>query len=243
MGLHRRALLAGTAACIITASARAAVIKGALPWSADAINPPQQIRPGPWAFFTPDEGSAVEALMDRLIPPDDHWPGAKDAGCAVYLDRQLAGPYGTAQGLYMRPPFAEGAPTQGPQSPLTPAQRYRSGLAALAAHVKAGFAGKQVHELPAATLDDLLRAMEKGSLALVDVSSKALFEHLLKNTQEGYFADPLYGGNKDMAGWRMIGFPGARYDYRDWVSHHNERYPLPPVSIYGRAEWSAAGNG
>ena len=52
---------------------------------------------------------------------------------------------------------------------------------------------------------------------------------------EGFFADPIYGGNRDMAGWKMIGFPGARYDYRDWVSRHNERYPYPPVSIQGRA--------
>jgi gluconate 2-dehydrogenase gamma chain len=41
-----------------------------------------------------------------------------------------------------------------------------------------------------------------------------------------------------MAGWKMIGFPGARYDYRDWVSRHNERYPYPPVSIQSRAGWT-----
>ena len=57
----------------------------------------------------------------------------------------------------------------------------------------------------------------------------------MKDTREGFFADPIYGGNRDMVGWKMIGFPGARYDYRDWVSRHNERYPYPPVSIQGRA--------
>ena len=41
-----------------------------------------------------------------------------------------------------------------------------------------------------------------------------------------------------MCSWRMIGFPGARYDYRDWVNRHNERYPRPPVSIMGRADWN-----
>ena len=50
----------------------------------------------------------------------------------------------------------------------------------------------------------------------------------------GFFADPIYGGNRDMCAWKMIGFPGARYDYRDWVGRHNERYPHPPVSIGGR---------
>jgi len=56
---------------------------------------------------------------------------------------------------------------------------------------------------------------------------------------EGFFADPAYGGNRDMASWRMIGFPGARYDYRDFVSRHNETYPLPPVSILGAADWAS----
>lgn len=239
MELYRRALLAGTAMAVLSASTRASSIEGSLPWSAHAGDPPQPIKPGPWQFFAPEEGAAVEVLMDRLIPPDNKWPGAKDAGCAVYLDRQLAGPYGRSASLYMRPPFADGAPTQGPQSPLTPVDRYRSGLAALADHVRTAFVGKRIHELPPATLDDLLHAMESGRLDLGGTNGKVLFEHLLKNTQEGYFADPLYGGNRDMAGWRMIGFPGARYDYRDWVGHHNERYPLPPVSIYGRSDWSA----
>jgi gluconate 2-dehydrogenase gamma chain len=55
---------------------------------------------------------------------------------------------------------------------------------------------------------------------------------------EGFFADPIYGGNRDMAGWKLVGFPGARYDYRDWVERHNEAYPLPPVSIMGRSDWT-----
>jgi gluconate 2-dehydrogenase gamma chain len=56
---------------------------------------------------------------------------------------------------------------------------------------------------------------------------------MLQNTMEGFFADPLYGGNKGMAGWKMVGFPGARYDYRDHVDKHNVPYPRGPVSIYG----------
>ena len=75
--------------------------------------------------------------------------------------------------------------------------------------------------------------MEEGTLKLNGTSSAPFFGMLLKNTKEGFFADPVYGGNRDMAGWNMIGFPGARYDYRDWVEHHNERYPLPPVGIGG----------
>jgi len=61
----------------------------------------------------------------------------------------------------------------------------------------------------------------------------AFFEQILNNTREGFLSDPVYGGNRGMVGWQMIGFPGARYDYRDWVERHNERYPLPPVGIGG----------
>ena len=58
------------------------------------------------------------------------------------------------------------------------------------------------------------------------------------DANEGFFADPVYGGNRDMVGWKMIGYPGARYNYLDWVERHNERFPLPPVSLIGRADWS-----
>ncbi len=75
-----------------------------------------------------------------LIPPDARIAGGKDAGCATFIDRQLAGPYGRAEGLYMRPPFMPGAATQGYQAPEAPAMRYRAGLKALTDYVKTAFA-------------------------------------------------------------------------------------------------------
>ncbi len=180
----------------------------------------------------------VEALVDRLIPPDPNTPGGKEAGCAVFIDRQLAGPYGEARGLYMRPPFQDGDPQQGYQSPLTPAMRYRRSLAALDKYCQASFAGKRFHELPPDQQDKLIAGLQSGTVKLENVSGRGFFELLLQNTQEGFFADPVYGGNRDMAGWKMIGFPGTRYDYRDWVERHNEKYPLPPVGITGRTEWT-----
>jgi gluconate 2-dehydrogenase gamma chain len=126
-GVSRRELLVTTAISLIfsTTSASALVVKGGLPWSANAGAPPTPVQPGPWVYFTAEEGAAIEALVDRLIPPDAQTPGGKDAGCAVFIDRQLAGPYGKAEGLYMRGPFADGTPQQGGQSSLTPAARYR----------------------------------------------------------------------------------------------------------------------
>ena len=75
-------------------------------------------------------------------------------------------------------------------------------------------------------------------LKLEGVDGKAFFEQTIKDMQQGFFADPIYGGNRDMAGWRMIGYPGSRYNYLDWVHRHNERFPLPPVSMTGRADWT-----
>jgi gluconate 2-dehydrogenase gamma chain len=195
------------------------------------------VKPGPWAYFSPEEGAAVEALVDRLIPPDPQTPGGKDAGCAVFIDRQLAGEYGRAQGRYMRPPFLDGSPQQGNQSPLTPAALYRQALGALAQYCRERYVGKTVGDLSAEQQDALLTGLEKGEIALPGSNGRLFFAQLLENTQEGFFADPVYGGNRDMVGWKLIGFPGARYDYRDWVGRHNERYPLPPVGITGRPEW------
>jgi gluconate 2-dehydrogenase gamma chain len=238
--LSRRALLTSTAALLVagTTAGRARTLSGGLPWEPGTATPPIAVRPGPWMFFTSDEAALVEAAVDRLIPPDERGPGGKDAGCAVYIDRQLAGPYGRAEGLYMKPPFVPGAITQGYQLPDAPAARYRAGLKALADYVSSSFSGKAFGGLSASDQDKVLAGLESGSIKLKDVNSADFFALLLGNTEEGFFADPIYGGNRDMAGWKLIGFPGARYDYRDWVERHNERYPLPPVSIMGRSDWT-----
>ena len=232
----RRALLASTAMLLVAPAASARTLAGGtgMPWRPFAGDPPQAAKPGPWVFFNPEEGAAVEALVDRLIPPDPETPGGKDCGCAVFIDRQLAGAYGRAQGLYMSPPFLPATPEQGLQAPSTPAQLYRRTLAALDAFCHANYAGRRYAQLPAGEQDRIIAGMENGSLQLQGTSATPFFETLLQDTRCGFFADPVYGGNRDMAAWKMIGFPGAQYDYRDWVERHNERYPHPPISIAGR---------
>ncbi len=242
MQLSRRILLCGSAvAATLSATANAAILRGGLPWTPYAGSPPQPVGPGEWHFFTAEEGRTVEALVDRLIPPDPDTPGGKDAGCATFIDRQLAGAYGSSAALYMRPPFREGTKSQGNQSPLTPAQRYRRSLADLAAHCRAAYAGKSFDQLPGAEQDRLIHRIESGELQLDHTSGRGFFEILIKDTQHGFLADPVYGGNRGMCAWKMIGFPGARYDYREWIERHNERFPLPPVAIGGgRPDWTPA---
>ena len=85
----------------------------------------------------------------------------------------------------------------------------------------------------------MLKGLESGEIKLDGgVDSKSFFAMLLQNTKEGYFSDPIYGGNKDMAAWKMIGFPGAHYDYKEWVTRHGERVPYPPVGFKGRPGWT-----
>jgi len=236
VAIHRRDLLTGAALGLILSatSAKARIIAGALPWEPGSGTPPIPVDAGPWKFFTADEAAAVEAIVDRLIPPDADTPGGKEAGCAAFIDRELAGTYGSARRLYMRPPFTDGSPEQGPQSPLTPAARYRRGLAALDKYCRQAYGGKTFVQLSDAQQDTVLTGMQKGPIAFETVSATGFFEQILANTREGFFADPAYGGNRNMVGWKMIGFPGARYDYRDWVERHNEPYPLPPIGITGR---------
>jgi gluconate 2-dehydrogenase gamma chain len=239
MDFGRRELLTSTALFLAShVAARAGIIAGQLPWRPGAGAPPAPISPGGWVYFTPEEGAVVEALTDRIIPPDAETPGGKDAGCAIFIDRQLAGPYGRQEGLYVRPPFLKGMKQQGPQSEAGPAQQYRAAVAALNQHCRATYDGKTFDRIADADKDSLLKGLESSTLKLGAVDGNAFFEMLLKDVQEGFFADPIYGGNRDMVGWRMIGYPGARYDYRDWVGRHNERFPLPPVSITGRADWN-----
>jgi gluconate 2-dehydrogenase gamma chain len=49
--------------------------------------------------------------------------------------------------------------------------------------------------------------------------------------REGFLADPVYGGNKDMASWKMLGFPGARYDFRDYMDQKGKKQHFIPVSL------------
>jgi len=238
--LNRRTFLIAAAVWFAgtTSLTRASLVREHMPWSPFPSDEPDIVRPGPWQFFTVDEAVAMEAIADRIIPPDPETPGGKQAGCTVFLDRQLRGPYGSSAGLYRSGPFIKGSKEQGPQSPLTPAELYRKGLAGLDKYCKANNGGKGFAELAADQQDGVLKKIEAGEIAFEGIDARGFFDALLKDVPEGFFSDPIHGGNIDMVGWKMIGFPGIRYDYRDWVGRHNERYPNPPVSIMGRADWT-----
>jgi gluconate 2-dehydrogenase gamma chain len=139
-------------------------------------------------------------------------------------------PYGHGALWFMQAPFVPVAADEfGYQLAQSPRELYRLALAALAQAVQQQH-GKPFSDLAPAEQDAVLTALEAGTLAMGTVPPKAFFAQLLTNTREGYFCDPKHGGNKNMAAWRMVGFPGARGDYIDWVDQYATKYPLPPVS-------------
>lgn len=228
--LHRRSLLAAAPIGALAASASAALLTRETRHET-ALSPDALPDVAGETFLTGPERRCVGAAFDRLIPADELSMAATEAGCVTFLDRQLAGAWGTAASKYRAGPFVPGTPEQGDQSPFTPRERYRSGLRALD-DLAARNRGRPFADLPAEQQDEILKDMEAGNLG---EGLEALFALMLQNVREGYFADPLYGGNKDMVGWKLVGFPGARYDYRLEIDRPGEDLGLAPVSLMDRS--------
>ena len=111
-------------------------------------------------------------------------------------------------------------------------ETFAAGLKAVADYVKTAFAGKSFRELAPQDQDKVLAGLESGSIALKGIEGAQFFALLLQNTQEGFFADPIYGGNRDKAGWKLIGFPGAIAVHRENVEKfRDKKYTADPVSI------------
>jgi gluconate 2-dehydrogenase gamma chain len=185
-------------------------------------------------YFNADEWAFIKAAVDRLIPADEEGPGALELNVPVFIDKQMDASFGHAATWYMSAPFKPDAEALwGYQGALAPRDLYRAGIAALDAHCKQTFSGHAFAALDAGQQTQLLEDMDGGKLTLDTVSVRDFFTFLLQNTKEGYLADPMYGGNKDAAAWKMIGFPGARADFLDWVGK-DKVYPFPPVTIEGQ---------
>ncbi|TFY97196.1 gluconate 2-dehydrogenase subunit 3 family protein [Ramlibacter humi] len=239
---RRRLLTAGAVIPIAGAAAARIVQPGEMPWTEGAADvPPPAVQPAGYTWLTPAEAAFVEAAVSRLIPADELGPGAKEAGVPVFIDRQLAGEYGRGSRWYMQGPWGEGEKTQGWQTRMTPAALYRAGIREVDEAVGKEGRAAAFAKLSADDQDRWLHQLEDGKVKLPTADAKTFFELLQQNTIEGFFSDPLYGGNRDMAGWKLIGFPGARYDHTSFVKKHGEKYPLPPVAILGRPDWNPPG--
>jgi len=209
----------------------AAALPGSAVAAEAAPSEPSTYKP---SFFNAAEWAFVLAACDRLIPADDIGPGAIELGVPEFLDRHMQTPYAAGDIWYMQGPFLEAAPQFGYQGRLPLRDILRTGMAAIDKHCRDSFGGKSFAELDHTQQEDVLKSAEKGELKLDGIASKTFFTNFLNETRNGYFSDPVYGGNKGMGSWKMIGYPGMRADYVNWVGVRDKPYPLPPVDLAGR---------
>jgi gluconate 2-dehydrogenase gamma chain len=219
--------VAGTAA--VTGVAPSPAPATAAPQSAPIPAPAAQ--PEAWLTLNPTEAAFVTAAVDTLIPADDLTSSGSSCGVATFIDRQLAGAYGNGARLYRDGPFLKGKPEHGYQLALTPREYFRAGIAATNDWTRKRH-GKDFDRLADAEREAALKEMEQGKAEFPGFSSKDFFEALLTITMEGFFADPIYGGNRGMAAWKMVGYPGLPASYRDDMkTYFNKKYDKPPQSI------------
>jgi gluconate 2-dehydrogenase gamma chain len=187
--------------------------------------------PATYLVLTASEVAFISAAADTMIPADELSPSGTECGVVTFVDRQLASAWGGGAKMYRSGPFRKGKPEQGYQLPLTPRQYFAAGIAATNAWTRKAH-GKDFDRLPAKTREEILKTLEQGKAQLVDFNGKQFFEALLNIVMEGFFSDPIYGGNKDKVSWKMVGFPGLPAVYAHLIEEwRGKRYMVEPQSI------------
>ena len=174
-----------------------------MPMSAPASMP--MTGGGHGAFFNDDDARTIAAFAERLMPGAPDKPGAADAGVLNYIDLALAGAYADQQ------------------------EFYRQGLTQLDAHCMATY-GKPFRNLGPAQQDETIATLEHGKTgAFTWPAAQAFFNTVHRHTLEGLFSDPVYGGNRDFAGWRLVGFPGAQMQFTEEDMQSREAFTREPI--------------
>jgi len=185
----------------------------------------------PFVTLTSAEAAFIVAAVDTLIPADELSPSGSDCGVATFIDRQLGSAWGGGAKMYRTGPFVKGKPEQGYQLALTPREYFAAGITAANAWTRKSF-GREFDRLAAADRVAALKAMEDGKAVFENFDAKAFFGQLHAITMAGFFADPIYGGNRDKVGWKLLGFPGLPATYADKIdAYRDKRYVADPQSI------------
>jgi gluconate 2-dehydrogenase gamma chain len=206
-------------------------------------------------FFTQWEFDNVTAMAETVWPTDDLGPGARVAGVGYYIDGQLAGSWGQGHRFYLNGPFFQPQSSgHGYQIPMTPADVYRAFLPGFDVYSKTTYGNPYTALSPTqqtAALTDLQTGKASiqigGSTAFTSADFFSMFR---QNVLEGMLADPAYGGNRNMVGWKWIGFPGdpmRRNDPYEKYIFNSKPYPfadkplpLAPTSLKVTAKGAAA---
>ena len=168
-------------------------------------------------FFTKEQFQVMDEMTERIFPKTGSGPGAKELLVAYFIDHQLAGAWGTGKKEYTQGPFIQGEPTQGYQSHLNRQQVFEMGIKAIDVYSQKNYENKKFIELTDEEKDEVLTAFSEGKAEMRAVTSNYFFGLVRSATLEGAYSDPLYGGNKDMAGWKMKNFPGHQMSFLDII--------------------------
>jgi gluconate 2-dehydrogenase gamma chain len=231
--IGRRNFLKGAGAA---STAAAAALTGGLATRAEGQTPTEQAKPTtpasePLMTLTPTEAAFLGAVYDAFIPADQYSPSGTDCGLVVYIDRQLAGAWGNGARFYRAGPFLQGKPEQGYQLELTPREFFAAGIAAANEWSRRTY-GKDFDRLDPAQRDEALKTMDAGKAEFTNFNSKYFFELLYGSAMEGFFADPIYGGNRSKVSWKMVGYPGLPATYASKAEEYRgKKINLPPQSI------------
>ena len=232
--IPRRSFLKGAGAA---STAVATALSGALP--ADAQVPASAAATSPSAppaaeallTLTATEAAFLSAAYDAFIPADRLSPSGTDCGLVTFMDRQLAAAWGGGAKLYRSGPFIQGKREQGYQLSLTPREFFAAGIKAANEWTRKTY-GKDFDRLALAEREAALKAMDAGKAEFNEIDAKQFFEMLYQSAMEGFFADPIYGGNRDKVSWRMVGYPGLPATYREHMkTYFGKKYDQPPQSI------------
>ena len=223
--------LAGTAMAAGLAAEVPRPTQAATPATAPAPAAPATPAPDTLILLTATEAAFVSAAVDQFIPADALSPSGTDCGLVVFIDRALDSEWGGGAKMYRSGPYHKGKPEQGYQLALTPRQFFLTGIAEANAWSHRTY-GKEFDQLAPADQVAALKAMEAGKAKFNGIPSRAFFNMLLTMTMQGFFADPAYGGNRNAAAWKMLGFPGLPATYADvFEDYRNKRYVAPPRSM------------
>ena len=166
----------------------------------------------PLRFFTAKEARVVAAACERIFPSDDIGPGATEAGVVIFIDRQLAGPYGLDKYRYKQAPWVQSVSEHGYQGKENPQEIYRQGI-------------QNLGDFDSLPVDEQVKKLQA-------LEHTRFFQLLRTHTIEGMFCDPMHGGNAGMIGWQLVGYPGPQMSYRDEIDKHfGQAWRPKPVSL------------
>lgn len=181
-------------------------------------------------FFTRvDDFAILEQATERIFPEDDNGPGAIELGVPIFIDKQLAGDFGSNKKDYMHAPMREVEGIESYQTLMNRGEVFIEGLRKMDTESQKRH-DEKFTDLEDDQMDEILQDMQDGEIELKGVRATTFFKLLRQMTIEGAYSNPLYGGNKDMKGWKMREHPGLRASYKDLIDSE-EFQKLDPVSL------------